>query len=152
MSWNCKESEPPKQDFFIILSSVWWSVFTITKHLLYSILLLINVCRSKVFLSLVYLFFFLSVFWSRVREESVVFEEMLRAAADIASRLERSSKALHASFTQQLKTLSESTTRKRMKSIWKLNNYTNCFVSRMTDIFVCVCFCDWDAAICLLNL
>ncbi|XP_038143493.1 uncharacterized protein si:ch211-142k18.1 [Cyprinodon tularosa] len=53
----------------------------------------------------------------KVREESVVFEEMLRAAADIASRLERSSKVLHASFTQQLKTLSESTTRKMMKSI-----------------------------------
>ncbi|KAM4713121.1 uncharacterized protein FYW61_020245 [Anableps anableps] len=39
----------------------------------------------------------------KVREESVVFEEMLRAAADIASRLERSSQALHVSFTQQLK-------------------------------------------------
>ncbi|KAM4528730.1 uncharacterized protein V3H82_026989 [Fundulus diaphanus] len=39
----------------------------------------------------------------KVREESVVFGEMLRAAADIASRLERSSKTLHASFTQRLK-------------------------------------------------
>ncbi|XP_007544325.1 uncharacterized protein LOC106943576 [Poecilia latipinna] len=39
----------------------------------------------------------------KVREESVIFEEMLRAAADIASRLERSSQALHVSFTRQLK-------------------------------------------------
>ncbi|MED6275137.1 hypothetical protein CHARACLAT_023494 [Characodon lateralis] len=39
----------------------------------------------------------------KVREESVVFEETLRAAADIASRLERSSRALHASFSRQLK-------------------------------------------------
>ncbi|XP_047244504.1 uncharacterized protein si:ch211-142k18.1 [Girardinichthys multiradiatus] len=39
----------------------------------------------------------------KVREESVVFEETLRAAADIASRLERSSQALHASFSRQLK-------------------------------------------------
>ncbi|XP_032441302.1 uncharacterized protein LOC116734188 [Xiphophorus hellerii] len=39
----------------------------------------------------------------KVREESVVFEEMLRAAADIASRLERSSQTLHVSFTRQLK-------------------------------------------------
>lgn len=39
----------------------------------------------------------------KLREESVVFEEMLRAAADIASRLERSSQALHVSLTRQFK-------------------------------------------------
>ncbi|XP_069552759.1 uncharacterized protein [Brachyistius frenatus] len=39
----------------------------------------------------------------KIREESLAFEEMLRAAADIASRLESSSQALHASFTKQLK-------------------------------------------------
>lgn len=39
----------------------------------------------------------------KIREESLVFEDMLRAAGDIASRLESSSKALHASFTKQLK-------------------------------------------------
>ncbi|XP_047429191.1 uncharacterized protein si:ch211-142k18.1 [Mugil cephalus] len=39
----------------------------------------------------------------KIREESLAFEDMLRAAADIAGRLERSSQALHASFTKQLK-------------------------------------------------
>lgn len=43
------------------------------------------------------------VFRSRIREESLAFEAMLRAAADIANRLEISSQALHASFTKQLK-------------------------------------------------
>lgn len=44
-----------------------------------------------------------SVFWSRIREESLVFEDMLRAATDIANRLESSSQVLQASFTKQLK-------------------------------------------------
>jgi len=39
----------------------------------------------------------------KIREETLAFEDMLRAAADIANRLESSSKALHASFTKQLK-------------------------------------------------
>uniref|UniRef100_A0A1A7XPS9 Uncharacterized protein n=1 Tax=Iconisemion striatum TaxID=60296 RepID=A0A1A7XPS9_9TELE len=39
----------------------------------------------------------------KIKEESLVFEDMLRAAADIASRLERSSRALKASFSRQLK-------------------------------------------------
>lgn len=39
----------------------------------------------------------------KIREESLAFEDMLRAAADIAGRLESSSQALHASFTRQLK-------------------------------------------------
>ncbi|XP_035798234.2 uncharacterized protein si:ch211-142k18.1 [Amphiprion ocellaris] len=39
----------------------------------------------------------------KIREESLAFDDMLRAAADIASRLESSSQALHASFTKQLK-------------------------------------------------
>ncbi|XP_022621197.1 uncharacterized protein LOC111236658 [Seriola dumerili] len=39
----------------------------------------------------------------KIREESLAFEEMLRAAADIANRLESSSQALQASFTKQLK-------------------------------------------------
>ncbi|XP_022051575.1 uncharacterized protein si:ch211-142k18.1 [Acanthochromis polyacanthus] len=39
----------------------------------------------------------------KIREESLAFEDMLRAAADIASRLESSSQALHASFAKQLK-------------------------------------------------
>ncbi|XP_017282769.1 uncharacterized protein si:ch211-142k18.1 [Kryptolebias marmoratus] len=39
----------------------------------------------------------------KIREESLVFEDMLRAAADTASRLERSSRALRASFSRQLK-------------------------------------------------
>ncbi|XP_076004859.1 uncharacterized protein LOC142999275 [Genypterus blacodes] len=39
----------------------------------------------------------------KIREESRVFNDMLGAAADVASRLERSSQALHASFTRQLK-------------------------------------------------
>nr|XP_020472988.1 uncharacterized protein LOC109970036 [Monopterus albus] len=38
-----------------------------------------------------------------IREESLAFEEMLQATADIANRLESSSQALHASFTKQLK-------------------------------------------------
>ncbi|XP_071394099.1 uncharacterized protein [Centroberyx affinis] len=39
----------------------------------------------------------------KIREESLAFEDMLRATADIAGRLESSSQALHASFTKQLK-------------------------------------------------
>lgn len=39
----------------------------------------------------------------KIREESLAFEDMLLVAADIASRLESSSRALHASFTKQLK-------------------------------------------------
>ncbi|KAK2856281.1 hypothetical protein Q5P01_005016 [Channa striata] len=39
----------------------------------------------------------------RIRKESLAFEDMLRAAADMANRLERSSQALHASFAKQLK-------------------------------------------------
>ncbi|KAM4521543.1 uncharacterized protein PAE49_001609 [Odontesthes bonariensis] len=39
----------------------------------------------------------------KIREESLAFEDMLRTAADIASRLEISSQTLHASFTRQLK-------------------------------------------------
>lgn len=39
----------------------------------------------------------------KIREESLAFEDMLRAAADMASRLETSSQALHASFAKQLK-------------------------------------------------
>ncbi|XP_028996984.1 uncharacterized protein si:ch211-142k18.1 [Betta splendens] len=39
----------------------------------------------------------------KIREESLAFEDMLRAAADIANRLESSSQALHASLTKQLK-------------------------------------------------
>lgn len=45
----------------------------------------------------------LLVLRSRIREESLAFEDMLRAAADIASRLESSAQALHASFTKQMK-------------------------------------------------
>ncbi|XP_056283414.1 uncharacterized protein si:ch211-142k18.1 [Pseudoliparis swirei] len=43
----------------------------------------------------------------KIREESSSFEEMMRAAADIANRLEISSKALHASFTRQPKGLAK---------------------------------------------
>ncbi|XP_034999186.1 uncharacterized protein si:ch211-142k18.1 [Hippoglossus stenolepis] len=39
----------------------------------------------------------------KIREESSAFNNMLRAAADIANRLESSSQALQASFTKQLK-------------------------------------------------
>lgn len=39
----------------------------------------------------------------KVREESLAFEDMLSAAADIASRLESSAQVLHASFTRKLK-------------------------------------------------
>ncbi|XP_061602673.1 uncharacterized protein si:ch211-142k18.1 [Cololabis saira] len=39
----------------------------------------------------------------KIKEESLVFEDMLRTATDIARRLESSSQALHASFTRQLK-------------------------------------------------
>ncbi|CAI5683639.1 uncharacterized protein si:ch211-142k18.1 [Oreochromis niloticus] len=39
----------------------------------------------------------------KIREESLAFEDMLRAAADIASRLESSAQALHTSFTKQMK-------------------------------------------------
>ncbi|KAF7231648.1 uncharacterized protein si:ch211-142k18.1 isoform X1 [Nothobranchius furzeri] len=39
---------------------------------------------------------------NRIKEESLVFEDMLRAAADIAGRLERSSRALKSSFTRHL--------------------------------------------------
>ncbi|XP_068197900.1 uncharacterized protein si:ch211-142k18.1 isoform X2 [Antennarius striatus] len=39
----------------------------------------------------------------KIQKESMAFEEMLLAAADIANRLEISSQALHASFTKQLK-------------------------------------------------
>ncbi|GAA6234251.1 uncharacterized protein LOC108895598 [Lates japonicus] len=39
----------------------------------------------------------------KIREESLAFEDMLHAAADIANRLESSSQALQASFTKQLK-------------------------------------------------
>lgn len=45
----------------------------------------------------------LLVLRSRIREESLAFEDMLRAAADIASRLESSAQALHTSFTKQMK-------------------------------------------------
>lgn len=38
----------------------------------------------------------------KIREESLAFEDMLAAAADIASRLESSAQALHASFTRKL--------------------------------------------------
>lgn len=43
----------------------------------------------------------------KIREESLAFEDMLRAAADIANRLEISSQALHASFTKQLKDIAK---------------------------------------------
>ncbi|XP_008288550.1 uncharacterized protein LOC103363520 [Stegastes partitus] len=43
----------------------------------------------------------------KIREESLAFEDMLRAAADIASRLESSSQALHASFTKQLRDIAK---------------------------------------------
>ncbi|XP_070844006.1 uncharacterized protein [Chaetodon trifascialis] len=43
----------------------------------------------------------------KIREESLAFEDMLHAAADIANRLEISSKALHASFTKQLKDIAK---------------------------------------------
>ncbi|XP_026197556.1 uncharacterized protein si:ch211-142k18.1 [Anabas testudineus] len=39
----------------------------------------------------------------KIRDGSLVFEDMLRAAAETANRLESSSQALHASFTKQLK-------------------------------------------------
>lgn len=39
----------------------------------------------------------------KVREESLAFEDMLSAAADIASRLESSAQVLHGSFTRKLK-------------------------------------------------
>lgn len=45
--------------------------------------------------------------WSRIREESVVFEDMLRATVDIANKLEISSQALHAAFTKQLKDIAK---------------------------------------------
>ncbi|XP_070706009.1 uncharacterized protein [Pempheris klunzingeri] len=43
----------------------------------------------------------------KIREESLAFEAMLRAAADIANRLESSSQALHASFTKQLRDIAK---------------------------------------------
>ncbi|XP_062406901.1 uncharacterized protein si:ch211-142k18.1 [Sardina pilchardus] len=39
----------------------------------------------------------------KIKEESLAFEDMLRAASAIAGRLESTSKALHASLTQQLR-------------------------------------------------
>ncbi|KAM9779507.1 uncharacterized protein si:ch211-142k18.1 [Syngnathus typhle] len=39
----------------------------------------------------------------KIREESAAFEEMVRAATDIAGRLESSSQGLHASFAKQLR-------------------------------------------------
>ncbi|XP_037607606.1 uncharacterized protein si:ch211-142k18.1 [Sebastes umbrosus] len=49
----------------------------------------------------------LSAGMQKIREESLAFEDMLRAAADIANRLEISSQALHASFTKQLKDIAK---------------------------------------------
>ncbi|XP_044026018.1 uncharacterized protein si:ch211-142k18.1 [Siniperca chuatsi] len=43
----------------------------------------------------------------KIREESLAFEDMLRAAGDIANRLEISSQALHVSFTKQLKDIAK---------------------------------------------
>ncbi|XP_068580697.1 uncharacterized protein si:ch211-142k18.1 [Cebidichthys violaceus] len=43
----------------------------------------------------------------KIREESLAFEDLLRVAADIATRLEVSSQALHASFTKQLKDIAK---------------------------------------------
>ncbi|XP_020494550.1 uncharacterized protein si:ch211-142k18.1 [Labrus bergylta] len=43
----------------------------------------------------------------KIREESLAFDDMLRAAADIANRLEVSSQALHAVFTKQLKDIAK---------------------------------------------
>ncbi|KAK5853019.1 hypothetical protein PBY51_006843 [Eleginops maclovinus] len=45
----------------------------------------------------------LSAGLQKIREESTAFEDMLRAAVDIANRLEISSQGLHASLTKQLK-------------------------------------------------
>ncbi|XP_048105822.1 uncharacterized protein si:ch211-142k18.1 isoform X1 [Alosa alosa] len=39
----------------------------------------------------------------KIKEESLAFEDMLRAASDMAGRLESTSKALHASLNQQLR-------------------------------------------------
>nr|XP_057912236.1 uncharacterized protein si:ch211-142k18.1 [Doryrhamphus excisus] len=39
----------------------------------------------------------------KIRDGSLAFEEMLRAASDVAGRLESSSQALHASFTRKLR-------------------------------------------------
>lgn len=39
----------------------------------------------------------------KIREESLAFEDMLRAAVDIASRLESTAQALHGSFAKQMK-------------------------------------------------
>ncbi|KAM3602353.1 uncharacterized protein V6R79_002556 [Siganus canaliculatus] len=43
----------------------------------------------------------------KIREESLAFEDMLRAATVMANRLEISSQALHASFTKQLKDIAK---------------------------------------------
>lgn len=45
--------------------------------------------------------------WTRISDESKVFEDMLLATADIANRLEISSQALHAAFTKQLKDITK---------------------------------------------
>ncbi|XP_077408360.1 uncharacterized protein LOC144039189 [Vanacampus margaritifer] len=39
----------------------------------------------------------------KIREESAAFEDMLRAASDIAGRLESATQALHAAFSKQLR-------------------------------------------------
>ncbi|XP_076873023.1 uncharacterized protein LOC143522919 [Brachyhypopomus gauderio] len=39
----------------------------------------------------------------KIKEQSLAFEQMLRAAADIASRLESSSRTLHTALTEQLR-------------------------------------------------
>ncbi|TDH00371.1 hypothetical protein EPR50_G00187730 [Perca flavescens] len=49
----------------------------------------------------------LSAGMQKIREESLAFEDMLRAAVDIANRLEISSQSLHASFTKQLKDIAK---------------------------------------------
>lgn len=49
----------------------------------------------------------------KLREESRAFEEMLRATADVAHRLEVSSQALHAAFTRQLKGVSVNVRRRK---------------------------------------
>ncbi|XP_029281496.1 uncharacterized protein LOC115003737 [Cottoperca gobio] len=43
----------------------------------------------------------------KIRDESLALEDMVRAAVDIANRLDISSQALHASFTKQLKDIAK---------------------------------------------
>ncbi|CAB1339767.1 unnamed protein product, partial [Coregonus sp. 'balchen'] len=55
--------------------------------------------------------------WPGIKEESLAFEGLLQATADIAMRLDSLSQTLHASFTKQLKDSQNLTSLKRLTTI-----------------------------------